>query len=132
MKKTLLTLLLALICAFSSVADEEATELNCEVDVNFEKITSGSKEIFNELKNAVSDYMNNTKWTNATFGYNEKIVCKLFFTLSSWDDATGVMEGDLQITSTRPVYNSSYTSAIINFKDPKVVFTYERGMSLLF
>ena len=61
MKKTLLTLLLALICASSAFADEEGTELNCDVDVNFEKITNGSKEIFGELKQAVRDYMNNTK-----------------------------------------------------------------------
>ncbi len=132
MKKTLLTLLLALICASSAFADEEGTELNCDVDVNFEKITNGSKEIFGELKQAVRDYMNNTKWTNATFAFNEKINCKLLFVLSSWDNSTGLMEGELQITSSRPVYNSTYTTALINFKDTKVVFNYETGMSLVF
>lgn len=132
MKKTLLTLLLALFCSLCAVADEESTELNCDVDVNSEKITNGSKDVFNELKQAVRDYMNNTKWTNATFGTNEKIYCKLLFTLSSWDDATGAMQGDLQIQSQRPVFNSSYTTAVINFRDTKVSFNYERGMTLVF
>ena len=132
MKKTLLTLLLVLICSLCAVADEESTELNCDVDVNSEKITNGSKDVFNELKQAVRDYMNNTKWTNATFGTNEKIYCKLLFTLSSWDDATGAMQGDLQIQSQRPVFNSSYTTAVINFRDTKVSFNYERGMTLVF
>ena len=132
MKKTLLTLLLALIFSLCAVADEESTELNCDVDVNSEKITNGSKDVFNELKQAVRDYMNNTKWTNATFGTNEKIYCKLLFTLSSWDDATGAMQGDLQIQSQRPVFNSSYTTAVINFRDTKVSFNYERGMTLVF
>ncbi len=125
-------LLLALVCAFSAVADDEATELNCEVDVNSDKITSGSKDVFNDLKKDVTDYMNTTKWTNATFGTNEKIYCKLLFTISSWDDATGAMQGDLQIQSQRPVFNSSYTTALINFRDMKVSFNYESGQSLVY
>jgi len=132
MKKTLFILLLALVSAFPALADEEATELNCDVDVNFDKITNGSKDVFQDLKQAVTDYMNTTKWTNATFGTNEKIVCKLLFILSSWDDATGAMKGELQIQSQRPVYNSSYTTTVINFKDTKVNFNYDRGMTLVF
>jgi len=42
------------------------------------------------------------------------------------------MTGDLQIQSTRPVYNSSYTTAVINFKDTKVSFTYESNQTLVF
>lgn len=125
-------LFMALAFAFSAIADDEATELNCEVDVNSEKISNASKEVFSELKQAVTDYMNTTKWTNATFGTNEKIYCKLLLTLSSWDDATGAMQGDLQIQSQRPVYNSTYTTAVINFRDTKVKFNYERGMQLVF
>lgn len=125
-------LLLALTCASSAFADEEATELNCEVEVNSQKISNASKEVFDELKTAITDYMNTTKWTNATFGPNEKIYCKLMLTLSSWDNNTGAMEGDLQIQSQRPVYNSSYTTALINFKDNKVKFNYETGQQLVY
>ena len=132
MRKTILLLLALLLCSLHAVADDEATELNCEVEVNSDKITNGSKDVFNELKQAVTDYMNTTKWTNATFGTNEKIYCKLMFTLSSWDDATGLMKGDLQIQSQRPVFNSTYTTALINFKDTKVDFSYETGHQLVF
>ena len=131
MKKALILILAALACALTVVADDEATELNCEVEVNSDKITSGSKDVFNELKQSVTDYMNMTKWTNATFGTNEKINCKLMFTLSSWDQATGVMQGDLQIQSQRPVFNSSYTTAI-NFRDTKISFSFETGQQLVF
>lgn len=132
MKKTLLLLAAALLWAFSAVADDEATELNCEVEVNSQKISNGSKDIFNELKQSITDYMNTTKWTNATFGTNEKINCKLMLTLSSWDDATGAMQGDLQIQSQRPVFNSTYTTAIINFRDTKVNFNFDTGQQLVF
>jgi hypothetical protein len=132
MKKILMLMLLALTCAFTVIADDEATELNCEVEVNSQKISNANKDVFNELKQAITDYMNTTKWTNATFGTNEKIYCKLMLTLSSWDNNTGAMEGDLQIQSQRPVYNSSYTTALINFKDNKVKFNYETGQQLVF
>lgn len=132
MKKTLLLMMVVLMCAFTTAAQEEATELNCEVEVNSDKISNGSRDVFNELKQAITDYMNTTKWTNAIFGTNEKIYCKLMLTLSSWDNATGAMEGDLQIQSQRPVYNSSYTTAVINFKDTKVKFFYETGQQLVF
>ena len=124
--------LVALMGVFNAVADDEATELLCEVEVNSDKITDGSKEIFSELQEKVTDYMNTTKWTNAIFGTNEKINCKLMFTISSWDNSTGLMKGDLQIQSSRPVYNSSYTTAIINFKDTKVDFNFETGQQLVF
>lgn len=133
MKKSYLILLLALLwSALPAMADDDATELMCEVEVNSEKITNGSKDIFNELKQSITDYMNTTKWTNATFGSNEKIYCKLLLTISSYDDATGLMKGDLQIQSQRPVYNSSYTTSLINFKDNKVDFTFSTGQQLVF
>lgn len=132
MKKTIILLLAAFMCAFNAVADEEATELNCEVEVNSDKVGNASKEIFNELKAAITDYMNTTKWTNAVFGTNEKIYCKLLLTISSWDDASRVMKGDLQIQSQRPVFNSAYTTAVINFKDAKVDFIYDMGQQLVF
>lgn len=132
MKKSLLLILVALLCAFSAVADDEATELQCDVEVNSEKVSSTNRDVFNELKQAITDYMNTTKWTNATFGYNEKIYCKIMLTISSWDNATGLMKGDLQIHSQRPVFNSTYTTGLINFKDPKVEFTFEPGQQLVF
>jgi len=125
-------LLLALTCAFNMLADDEATELNCEVEINTDKISDGNKEIFDELKKAITDYMNTTKWTNATFSTNEKIYCKLLLTVSTWDINNSLMKGDLQIQSQRPVFNSTYTTTIINFRDTKVNFNYDIGQQLVF
>ena len=102
-----------------------AQELNCEVEINSAKVQNANKDIFTTLQQAITEYMNTTKWTDAQFGNNEKIQCKLFLTVSTYDDATGKITGDLQIQSQRPVYNSSYTTTIINFKDTKVDVAYE-------
>lgn len=105
-------------------------ELNCTVEINTDKISGTDKNIFNTLKMAITEYMNNTQWGNAQFLTNERIECKLFFTISSFDGTT--MSGDLQVQSTRPVYNSSYTTTLINFKDSNIEFQYQENEPLIF
>ena len=105
-------------------------ELNCSVEVNSDKISGTDKSVFTTLQTAITEYMNNTQWGNAQFLANERIECKLFFTISSYDGTT--MSGDLQIQSTRPVYNSTYTTTLINFKDEDIEFDYQENEPLIF
>lgn len=42
------------------------------------------------------------------------------------------MSGTLQVQSTRPVYNSSYTTTLINFKDNSIEFDYQENEPLVF
>lgn len=107
-------------------------ELNCNVEINAAKVQNANKAIFGTLQEAISEYMNTNKWTDAQFGVNEKIQCKLYFTIASYDEGTNKMSGDLQIQSQRPVYNSSYLTTVINFKDTKIDFTYEQNEPLVF
>ena len=52
-----------------------AQELNCEVEINSAKVQNANKEIFTTLQQAIAEYMNTTKWTDAQFGNNEKSQC---------------------------------------------------------
>lgn len=106
-------------------------ELNCRVEVNASQISGTNKSVFETLQQAIQEYMNTTIFTDAQFAANEKIDCTLFFTIKEYAD-NNVMKGDLQIQSTRPVYNSSYTTTLINFKDTKIDFAYEEGVPLTF
>lgn len=107
-----------------------AQELKCEVEINSDQVQGTNKSVFNTLKEAINDYMNTTKFSQAQIAANEKIECKLFFTIKEYDDNT--LTGDLQVQSTRPVYNSTYTSTLINFKDTKIEFTYQENEPLVF
>lgn len=120
------------ISAFFAMAQSDGNELNCNVEINSQKVPNVSKDVFTALQEAVTEYMNTTKWTDATFGINERIECKLYLTVATYDDATGKITGDLQVQSQRPVYNSSYMSTIINFKDTKIEFNYQSGEALVF
>lgn len=121
-----------LLSAAALFAAEEGTELNCTVEVNASKISNANKDVFNSLQQAIAEYMNDNRWTDAQFAINEKIVCKLFLTVNKYDQASGKMNCDLQIQSQRPVYNSSYLTTVINFKDTKVDFEYQDGDQLVF
>ena len=117
---------------FSKPSTALSQELNCKVEINSEKVKTANKEIFNTLKTAITEYLNDTKWTETQFSANEKIDCRLYLTISNYDDASNKMTGDLQVQSSRPVYNSSYTTTVINFKDTKIDFTYQENEPLVF
>lgn len=106
-----------------------AQELNCTVEIDVSSLSS-NQQVFETLREAVNEYMNNTKFTTAQFSPNEKIECRLFLTVKEYTD--DVVKGDLQIQSTRPVYNSSYTTTLINFKDNKIEFAYRENEPLVF
>lgn len=107
-----------------------AQELNCSVEVNTDKIAGTDKNVFTTLQSAITEYMNNTQWGNAQFLANERIECKLFLTVNSYEGTT--MKCDLQVQSLRPVYNSSYTTTLINFKDTNVEFDYQENEPLIY
>lgn len=104
-------------------------ELNCRVEINADKV-SGFESVFSTLQDAVTEYLNTTKFTSAQFSPNEKINCQLFLTVDEYSD--DVISGNLQIQSTRPVYNSSYTTTVLNFRDDKISFTYRQNEPLIF
>lgn len=125
MRKILSLLIFALLAASGA-----AQELNCRVEVNSDKITGTNKSVFTTLQEAITSYMNDTKFTAAQYSPIEKIECTLFFTIKEYDGDK--MTGDLQVQATRPAYNASYTTNLINFRDSKVEFTYSEGEPLTF
>lgn len=107
-----------------------AQELNCQVEVNSQSIQGTNKSVFETLQTAISEYFNDRKWTNAQFAPNEKIDCRFFLTVKEYDNDR--IKGDLQVQLSRPVYNSTYTTTLFNFKDTKVEFDYREGNPLVF
>lgn len=117
--------------AFGVNNNAEAQELNCAVEINSEQVQGSNKDVFTTLQQAIAEYLNTNKWTDAQFYANEKIECKLYFTIKSYDE-NNVMSGDLQVQAIRPVYNSSYTTTLFNFKDTKIDFSYAINEPLIF
>lgn len=100
------------------------------VEVNAQQIEGTNKQVFETLQTAISEYFNDRKWTNAQFSPNEKIECRFFLTVKEYADDH--IKGDIQAQLSRPVYNSTYTTTLLNFRDTKVEFDYREGTPLVF
>lgn len=108
----------------------QAQELKCDVEVNAQQIEGTNKSVFETLQEGISTYLNETKFTGATFAPNEKIECRVFLTVGEYNNDR--IKGDLQVQLSRPVFNSTYTTTLFNFRDSKVEFEYREGDPLVF
>ena len=130
LQNSAIKIVLSMIFIGSSVIASNAQELNCDVTVNTDQVQGTNNSVFQTLQEAIREYMNSNHFTNDQYSVNERIDCRLFFTIVEYTD--GVVKGDLQVQSSRPVYNSTYTTTILNFKDNKIEFQYQEGEPLNF
>lgn len=100
-----------------------AQELNCSVTINSDLIEGSSKQVFATMATAIEEYMNQNRWTNMTFAEKEKIECSMLIVVKAVTDNIYACEMTLQ--SRRPVYGTSYTTPLLNFKDNNFNFTYQ-------
>ncbi|MDE3252069.1 MAG: DUF4835 family protein [Bacteroidota bacterium] len=101
-----------------------AQELQARVNVVASRVNSTvDKKIFVTLQTQLNNLMNNRKWTSGTFQQNEKITCSFILNIESIV-ATNIYKASLTIQAARPVYNTSYQAATVNYIDPDVSFKY--------
>ena len=81
--KRLLFAITAILLAIAH-ADTYAQELNCQVTVDYSQVQGTNTSVFTTLQEAIADYINTRKWTNAQFSPNEKIECKFFLTVKKY------------------------------------------------
>lgn len=114
-----------LVCLLATMALSswsQVSELNAKLSINSSKIQGTNKEVFNTLQRALNEFINNKKWTNAKFSPNERIDCAFTMIVNTLEDNRFSCE--LQVQARRPVYNSSYTTTIFNFRDTQLDFQY--------
>lgn len=128
--KFIIRLAMLAILLLSNIFYAHSQELNCTVEINSSQIEGTDKSVFTTLQESITEYFNTTKWTNAQFSANEKIECRFFMTIKEYDGEK--FTGDIQVQLSRPVYNSNYTTILLNFKDTKVEFTYQENEPLIF
>ena len=100
-----------------------AQELNCNVSINSDYIEGSNKSVFNTLQQAITEYINNTRWTGMTFAENEKIECSMAIVVKKYED--NLMTAEMQLQARRPVYGTSYTTPLLNLKDNYFNFVYQ-------
>lgn len=117
--KSLFSLLFVLLASLCSMAQE----LQARVSINASQVGSQTdKKIFQSLQAALTNFLNNRKWTDETYQPNERINCNFLLTIHSGSD--NVFTGSLAVQAARPVYNSTYVTPLINFMDEAITFKY--------
>jgi len=91
-------------------------ELNCQVVVNDERAQTSDRMVFRDMEQSFARFMNDRKWTNEDYLPEERIDCNMAITIESMP-AVGFYNATVQVQSSRPVYNTNYTTLIFNFAD---------------
>lgn len=133
--RRILSIVLIMFC-FGVVRGQE---FRCSVSVNSQKLmttTQGyettDKKVFDNMKQAIEDFINGRQWTNLQFEQHEKLDCSFSLILQQRTSATDFV-AQISVQLRRPVYNSTYTTGIFNYMEqPNFAFSYNESQPLDF
>ncbi|MGO3156490.1 MAG: DUF4835 family protein, partial [Mesonia sp.] len=94
---------------------------NCTVTVNAEQTGKTQLSVFKTLETSVKEFMNQS-WTELDLEDDERIQCNIFITIKDYNSDS--FKATLQVQSSRPIYGSTYTTPVLNFKDNDFNFNY--------
>lgn len=120
----------AILCLLFFSVGGFAQDLVCEVAVDAQQTGRTQLSVFNTLRSAVQDFMNENTWGTQSLPREQRIRCNLFITIQQYDDNN--FEASLQIQSSRPVYGSSMLTPIFNYRDNSFNFVYDENQPLRF
>jgi len=121
--------LLVLVIAFKISA---AQELKANITVVSSQVGNNvNQNVFRTLQTALNNFINTRKWTSDNYQPNERIECSFLLNLQPTNDLN-VYNASVTIQAARPIYNTSYLSPIINFKDENIIFKYVEFQQLEF
>lgn len=124
MKKWFLLAIASIFAAFV-----QAQELEVKVSINTPKLQTADPQVFQTLRTAVEEFMNNQKWTNDVYEQEERIKMDVVITISK-ELSANTFEAEVSLQSIRPVFNSLYETPMFKHQDKDVTFTYEQFQPL--
>lgn len=113
------------IACFATAVPASAQEIDARININYKKIQGSSTSVFETLKTALTEFINERQWTTLQFKRNERISCNFNITVNVYDEAANSFECALMVQSNRPVFNSNYTTTVFSTNDPNFNFNYQ-------
>jgi len=98
-------------------------EIKCSVNVSAKDQQESDASVYENMKKAITQFMNSQVWTDNIFDEKEKIEVNVSITIKQ--KSGDVFDGSLQIQSNRPAFNSRYSSVMFNFVDDKFKFVFQ-------
>jgi hypothetical protein len=121
-------ILVLLVSLFTCVTFSQ--ELNCTVNVIAQQTGNDNNVVFKTLERQLTEFINNTQWTNKKFGQSERINCSMVINVNEYNN--DLFSASLQVSSSRPIYNSTYSSPVYNYNDKQFNFPYLEFQNLVF
>ena len=107
-----------------------AQELETQIVVNADLVDQTNRQIFETLERSLNEFFSSRTWTNREYLPQERLKCSFVLTLTAYSDNR--FEGNLQVQSQRPIFDSNYDSPLFNYLDNDVVFTYQEYQPLVY
>ncbi|RZS92605.1 DUF4835 family protein [Aquimarina brevivitae] len=112
---------LILIFSFSFLAIQ-GQEFNAKVVVSAEQTGNPNLQVFKTLERSLTEFINNTKWTDVDYRTEERIDCSFFINVLGLNNDS--FTANIQVQASRPVFGSSYTTTTFNVNDKQFNFNY--------
>ncbi len=106
-------------------------EFRCNVSVSSSRVEGTYKQVFESMRTDIYEFMNNRKWSDNVFTTDERIECTIFIQITD-QISTDEFKGTIQVQLNRPIFNSSYSSPLLNLKDNDVQFRYVEFQTMEF
>lgn len=121
---------LLLVATFLLGYSAVSQELNCELVVVAQMTGNENVQVFKTLERQLKEFVNNTQWTNKSFKPQERINCSMVINVQDYNNDN--FQATIQIQSSRPVFNSSYSTPVYNFNDRDFTFQYLEFQNLVY
>jgi len=108
-----------------------AQEIYCDVQINTQQVEGTDKKVFETLRTAIFEFLNNRQWTNYNFNIEERIECTFLINVTS-RLSSDEFDAELNMALKRPIYNSAYNSTTLNYIDRDFKFKYVEYQPLEF
>lgn len=117
-------LLVAVMLLLPSAVMASGEELNAKVTLNRSKVQSADSEVFEQLQDGITQFLNERKWTVNSYEEHERIDCTFGFVVENYSP-DGSFTCSLMVQATRPVYGSTYNTTTFKYEDKAITFTYQ-------
>ncbi len=107
-----------------------AQELLAEVSINHQQVQGSNVQLYKTLEKSLRDFINNTSWTGKRLQNFEKVKCNFAIIINSKEGNN--FKASLVVQASRPVYNSTYNTPLLNINDKDFPFEYTENENLIF
>lgn len=118
--------IILILCLILGHLTSEAQELQVKLTINHQQVGNTTRtDIFEALQEKMTNFLNEKTWTTMHFRENERIECSMTLVVNTYSNTDNTFKCNLLLTASRPVFDSSYTTATYSVNDKHFDFTFQ-------